>query len=165
MSKMQISEAQLQRMISESIDRVLREEMEEGLFDRIRNAYSGAKAGYNAQKTLDRGTDDFKQQHDWDDVRGTMDNPLSKQSNTAEEQARSAYEQYKNYQQQANKMLNLYNQLCRKYGLQKQSVGNFKTTAPAPTSTGVNFQQQDPHFGKSVGGRNNDTRAIGNWGK
>ena len=166
MAKVQIKESDLNRIITESINRILAEEVEEGFFDRIGQAFKGARQGYNAQKSIDRGTDDFKQQHDFDDVRKTMDNPMSKMDNTAEEQARQLYTQYKQYQQQANKMLNLYNQICRKYGLAKQGVGQYKTTAPAPTSTGVNLNPANTeHFGKTVGGKNTDTRSTGAWGK
>ena len=135
---------------------------DEGLFDRLGSAFRGAKQGYQAQKSLDRGTDDFKQQHDFDDVRKSMDNPLSKMDNTAEEQATHLYNQYKQYQQQANKMLNMYNAICKKYGLQKKAVGQHVTTEPSPTGTGVNFSTPNAKnkFGRKTNSR--DTSHLKN---
>lgn len=135
---------------------------DEGLFNRLGSAFKGAKQGYQAQKSLDRGTDDFKQQHDFDDVRKSMDNPLSKMDKTAEEQATHLYNQYKQYQQQANKMLNMYNAICKKYGLQKKAVGQHATTEPAPTGTGVNFSTPNANnkFGRKTSSR--DTGHLKN---
>ena len=205
MAKMQISESELNRIISRSINKALNEGFmnqakqgfgqnawsgaknasnpgmqqcknmakpqpsaiaegseDEGLFDRLGSAFKGAKQGYQAQKSLDRGTDDFKQQHDFDDVRKSMDNPLSKMDNTAEEQATHLYNQYKQYQQQANKMLNMYNAICKKYGLQKKAVGQHVTTEPAPTGTGVNFSTPNAKnkFGRKTNSR--DTSHLKN---
>lgn len=166
MGRVNITESELNRLISESIQRVLTEDVDEGLRDRLRAMFNGAKAGYESQKTLDRGVDDYKQQHDFDDTRSVMDNPLKKMPKTAEEAARDAYNQYKSYQQQANKMLNLYNSLCKKYGLAKAGVGDFRSTAPAPKSSGVNFTPTpEPHFGRTTGSRQAGTAPTGLWGK
>ena len=123
---------------------------DEGLFNRLRSAAQGAKQGYQAQKTLDRGTDDFKQQHDYGDMIHTFDNPLSKMPNTAEEQAAEIYRQYKQYYMKANELLALYNKICRKYGLQKQGVGDFKSTVKGPSSSGVDFKGGMASAGKGM---------------
>ena len=126
---------------------------DEGLFNRLRSAAQGAKQGYQAQKTLDRGVDDFKQEHDWGDTFQVMDNPLSKMPNTAEEQAAEIYKQYKQYYMKANELLALYNKICRKYGLEKQAVGKFTNPKKAsPSGSGLDF---------NAGGR----RGLGAFGR
>ena len=131
-----LSESQLNQIISESVRKVLAEaEENEGFFNNMKSAFQGAKRGYQNQKTIDRGTEGFKQQHDSDDVMKSMKNPLSKMDNTAEEQCAQIYKQYKDAYMEANRLLNLYNKMIRQYGLSKQAVGqhvNPNKTAPGP---------------------------------
>ena len=87
----------------------------------------GAKQGYNSQKMLDRGTDNFKQNLSREDMMN-MANPMAaRPENTASEQAREAYKQYKAYQQKANEMLTLYNKLRKQYDLDKTGVGQVQS--------------------------------------
>ena len=118
-----LNEAQLNQLVEECVIEVLNE----GFFDKIGAAWKGAKQGYNSQKMLDRGTDNFKQNLSREDMMN-MANPMAaRPENTASEQAREAYKQYKAYQQKANEMLNIYNQLCKKYNLDKTGVGQVQS--------------------------------------
>jgi hypothetical protein len=112
-----LTESELHQIIEESVKAVIAEEMDEGLFDRLGAAWKGAKQAYGGQKMLDRGTDNFQQQHSMGDLRS------GNYENTAAEQAREAYLKYKEYHAQANKHLSLYNKLVKQYNLQKQSAG------------------------------------------
>ena len=162
-----LNEEQLNTLIMESDIRVLNEsENDEGLFGNIRAAYQGAKRGVKAQRSLDRGTEGFKQQHDHDDVMKSMKNPMGKMDNTAEEQARRLYDQYKEYQQQANKLLNMYNKMIKAYGLQKQEVGRHVNPNPTPASPVPDVSQMRGNgrsFGRKVrASRNPSTGGL--WG-
>lgn len=118
-----LNEAQLQQLIEECVQEVLNE----GFFDKMSAAWKGAKQGYNSQKMLDRGTENFKQNLSREDMLN-MGNPMvARPENTAAEQARQAYQQYKIYQEKANEMLNLYNQLRKKYDLNKTGVGQVQS--------------------------------------
>ena len=118
-----LNEAQLNQLVEECVAEVLNE----GFFDKMGAAWKGMKQGYNSQKMLDRGTNNFKQNLSREDMMN-MGNPMaSRLENTAAEQAREAYNQYKAYQQKANEMLNLYNQLRKKYNLDKTGVGQVQS--------------------------------------
>lgn len=118
-----LNETELNQLVEDCVKEVLNE----GFFDRIKQGYQGAKQGYKSQKMLDRGTDNFKQNLSREDMMN-MSNPMSaRPENTATEQAREAYRQYKTYQEKANEMLNLYNQLRKKYNLDKTGVGQVQS--------------------------------------
>lgn len=118
-----LNEAQLNQLVEECVMEVLNE----GFFDKIGAAWKGAKQGYNSQKMLDRGTDNFKQNLSREDMMN-MANPMAaRPENTASEQAREAYKQYKAYQQKANEMLTLYNKLRKQYDLDKTGVGQVQS--------------------------------------
>lgn len=118
-----LNEAQLNQLVEECVMEVLNE----GFFDKMSSAWNGAKQGYNSQKMLDRGTDNFKQNLSREDMMN-MANPMAaRPENTASEQAREAYKQYKAYQQKANEMLNLYNKLRKQYDLDKTGVGQVQS--------------------------------------
>lgn len=112
----------------ELVESCVNDMIEEGIFDQLGSAWRGAKQGFKSKKTLDRGTDDFKQQHDMSDYRREAYGQSVE--NTAQEQAQYAYEQYRAYQTQANKMLNLYKNLIKKYNLQKVTPGKFQEQKP-----------------------------------
>lgn len=121
-----LNESQLKEIISESVKMTLREmeecgDLEEGFWDNMKSAFKGAKQGYNYQKAMDRGTDAFKTEHDYDDARQTMVNPLAKPENTAVEQANQLYAQAKEYMAMANRLKAQANKLCKQYGLVKPS--------------------------------------------
>lgn len=112
----------------ELVENCVNDMIEEGVFDQLGAAWRGAKQGFKGQKTLDRGTNDFKDRHDMSDYRReAYGGPVE---NTAQEQAQYAYEQYRAYQAQANKLLNLYKNLTKQYNLQKISPGKFKEQEP-----------------------------------
>ena len=136
-----LNESQLNKLISESVDKTLREmyesgELEEGFLDNIKSAFKGAKQGYDYQKSMDRGTDGFKPEHDAEDVRQTMVNPLAKSENTAAEQANQLYAQAKEYMAMANRLKAQANKICRDYGLVKTDVG-VRANAQAPEQAPV----------------------------
>jgi hypothetical protein len=119
------------------VESCVRSAIEEGIFDRLKAAYSGARSGYKGQQMLDRGTNNFKQNWDRDDE-ASISNPFaSKPENTAAMQAREAFQKYKEYQAQANKFLNLYNQLTRKYNLNKDGVGQRSSSEKVTKGSGV----------------------------
>lgn len=161
-----LTEAQLTQMVEDCV----RDIINEGFFDNVKSALKGAKQGYQGQKMLDRGTDNFKQQWDREDL-ANQTNPWSaRPENTADMQAREAYQRYKEYQQMANKFLNLYNQLTKKYGLQKTGVGQVATTQKSNLrGTGgmiANKRRNGSKFGGNVVGRDRtqDTRPTGLYG-
>lgn len=161
-----LNEAQFHALVEECVTEVLNE----GFWDQMKAGWQGAKRGFQGQKMLDRGTDDFKQQWDREDL-AQQANPFGKgPENTAEMQAKEAYNRYKAAQQEANKYLNLYNQLTKKYNLQKQNVGNMRTTEKANLhGTGgiiSNKRQNGSKFGGNVVGRDRtqDTRPTGLYG-
>ena len=83
-----LTESQIREIVTESVNRILKEnDMDEGFFDNIKSAYQGAKQGYNYQKAMDRGTEGFKTEHDYEDMKKDS-NPFGPRSeNTAQEQA------------------------------------------------------------------------------
>lgn len=162
-----LTEAQLQEMVENCVTDIINE----GFLDNMKSAWQGAKRGYQGQKMLDRGTDDFKQTWDREDLAQQANPWDGKPENTADMQARDAYAKYKEAQQEANKYLNLYNQLTKKYGLQRTGVGQVRTTQKSNLrgNGGIiqNKRQNGSKFGGSVVGRDRtqDGRATGLYGK
>ena len=146
-----ITEQELHNMIAENTLRILKEsDLDEfNIFskedrkkagDRIKGAFKGAKQGYNYQKSMDRGTEGFKDEHDYDDTRRSMTNPLSKMPNTASEQAEQLLAQAKEYMAMANRLKAQANKITKQYGLQKTAVNKRQSTAqpvqaPVPAFT------------------------------
>lgn len=161
-----LSEAQLQSLVEECVAEVLNE----GLWDQMKAGWQGAKRGFQGQKMLDRGTDDFKQNWDREDLANNANPWSARPENTADMQAKEAYNRYKAAQQEANKYLNLYNQLTKKYKLNKDGVGQRSTSEKSNLhGTGgiiANKRQKGGKFGGNVVGRDrtNDTRGRGLWG-
>lgn len=156
-----LNEAQLQSLVEECVAEVLNE----GLWDQMKAGWQGAKRGFQGQKMLDRGTDDFKQNWDREDL-NAIGNPWSKgPENTAAMQAREAYQRYKEHQQEANKYLNLYNQLTRKYGLQKTGVGQVKSNETPTLYGSGGILNARNKFGSNVRARNRETNPTGLFGK
>ena len=162
-----LNEAELQNLIKNCVTEVLNE----GFFDRLKAGVQGAKSGYSGQKMLDRGTDDFKQNWDRQDLANKANPWSSNPENTADMQARDAYKRYKEYQQLANKFLNLYNQLTKKYGLQKKGVGQ-RVTTEKPNfygNGGIVANQREKNSNGSFGSTVKDRRSEVNkprgiWG-
>ena len=171
-----LNEAELQNLIKDCVNEVLNEgfldkESIKKLGDRVKSGWEGAKSGYSGQKMLDRGTDDFKQNWDRQDLANKANPWASNPENTADMQARDAYKRYKEYQQLANKFLNLYNQLTKKYGLQKKGVGQRVTTEkPNFYGTGgivANQREKNSNgsFGSTVKDRRSEVnKPRGIWG-
>ena len=161
-----LNEAQLQSLVEECVAEVLNE----GLWDQMKAGWQGAKRGFQGQKMLDRGTEDFKQNWDREDLANNSNPWSARPENTADMQAKEAYSRYKAAQQEANKYLNLYNQLTKKYNLNKDGVGQ-RSTSEKPNFYGTggiiaNKRQRGSKFGGSVVGRDrtNDTKGRGLWG-
>ena len=95
-----LNEAELQNLIKDCVNEVLNE----GFFDRLKAGVQGAKSGYSGQKMLDRGTNDFKQNWDRQDLANKANPWASNPENTADMQARDAYKRYKEYQQLAKEL-------------------------------------------------------------
>ena len=160
----------MNELINESVQQIL----EEGFFDNLKagvsGAVQGARRGFQGQKMLDRGTDDFKQNWDREDLANNANPWSARPENTADMQAKEAYNRYKAAQQEANKYLNLYNQLTRKYKLNKDGVGQRSTSEKSNLhGTGgiiANKRQKGGKFGGNVVGRDrtNDTVGKGLWG-
>ena len=140
-SSVKITEQELHNIITESALRILKEsDMDEGLWNNLKGAFKGAKQGYNYQKSMDRGTEGFKDEHDYDDTRRSMTNPLSKMPNTASEQAEQLLAQAKEYMAMANRLKAQANKITKQYGLQKTAVNKRQSTAqpvqaPVPAFT------------------------------
>ena len=94
-----LTESQIKEIVTESVNRILKEnDMDEGFFDNIKSAYQGAKQGYNYQKAMDRGTEGFKTEHDYEDMKKDS-NPFDPRSeNTAQQQANQLLKQAQQYQ-------------------------------------------------------------------
>ena len=171
-----LNEAELQNLIKDCVTEVLNEgfldkENIKKLTNRVKAGWEGAKSGYSGQKMLDRGTDDFKQNWDRQDLADKANPWSSNPENTADMQARDAYKRYKEYQQLANKFLNLYNQLTKKYNLQKKGVGQRVTTEkPNFYGTGgivANQREKNSNgsFGSTVKDRRSEVnKPRGIWG-
>ena len=127
-----LTESQIREIVTESVVRVLKEnDMDEGFFDNIKSAWQGAKQGYNYQKAMDRGTEGFKTEHDYEDMKKDS-NPFGPRSeNTAAEQANQLLKQAKQYQAMANRLRAQANALTSKYSLQKAGA-NQRVNAKQP---------------------------------
>ena len=171
-----LNEAELQNLIKDCVNEVLNEgfldkENIKKMANRVKAGWEGAKSGYSGQKMLDRGTDDFKQNWDRQDLANKANPWASNPENTADMQARDAYKRYKEYQQLANKFLNLYNQLTKKYNLQKKGVGQ-RVTAEKPNfygTGGIVANQREKNSNGSFGSTVKDRRSEVNkprgiWG-
>ena len=151
-NQIRLNESQLNSLIQESIENVLNEmyengDLNEGFFQNLKQAWNGAKQGYNYQKAMDRGTQGFKQEHDYEDVKNTMNNPLAKMPNTAAEQANQLYAQAKEYMAMANRLKAQANAITKQYGLAKSGVGTRVNATPVPQSPGI------PAFSQGQGKR------------
>ena len=144
-NQIRLNESELRDLISEQVRTALNEvfssqegaDVDEGFFQNLSQAWKGAKQGYNYQKAMDRGTQGFKQEHDYEDVKRTMNNPLSKMPNTASEQANQLYQQAAEYQAMANKLKARANAISKQYGLAKTGVGQRANANPVPQSPGI----------------------------
>ena len=156
-----LTESQLNELINESIQQIL----EEGFFDNLKAGVSGAvqgtRRGFQGQKMLDRGTDNFKQNWDYDDLKAHANPYGPGAENTASMQANQAYNLYKEYQQEANKYLNLYKSLIKKYNLAKEKPGQTQTREKTAHYT-PNSNIDKNKFGSKVAGRNrsNGTNPV-----
>lgn len=146
-----LNEEQLRSLIENCVTEVLNE----GPWDRIKAMYRGAKNGYQGQRFLDRGSDNFKQQHDAFDYRRMAGG--GSVENTAEMQAKEIYDLYKKASGEAMKYLNLYNQMIRKYNLKKNAVGDHRTTEKPivlriPGKDDINFSASvgDHHYDNGI---------------
>lgn len=163
-----LNESQLQNIIVEHVVKALRENnLDEGFLDNIKAGWQGARQGFKAQKNLDRGTDDFKQYHDYEDFKNDA-NPfrVGKSENTAEEQAQELLQQARYYQTKANQLKAQAQKITAQYGLAKTGVNQIVSTAPtpaAPSSTIAMQRNKTKGFGRTNTER--DTRPIGPWGK
>lgn len=163
-----INDSQLNNIIVEHVVNALRENnLDEGFLDNIKAGWQGARQGFNAQKNLDRGTNDFKQYHDYDDFKNDS-NPLrfSKSENTAEEQAQELLRQAQYFQTKANQLKAQAQKITAQYGLAKTGVNQRVSTAQvpaAPSSTIAMQRNKTNGFGRTNTAR--DTRPIGPWGK
>lgn len=173
-----LTEAQFNRMVEDCVRDIINEGMlDEAFGDGLRNfgksmksTWQGAKHGYKGQQMLNRGTDDFKQQWDREDWANKANPWSANPENTAEMQAKEAYNMYKYHKAESDKYLALYNKLTRRYGLQKQGVGNVRTTEKSNLyGTGgmiANKRKNGSKFGGNVMSRDRmaDTRGKGLWG-
>ena len=124
-----INESQLQSLIKESTLRILKEsEMDEGFWDNMKAGWQGAKAGFNAQKSLDSDYANLKQEHDYDDTLKTMNNPMKKMDKTAAESSEDLLKQAQYYQRLANQLRARANAIDKKYALQKTGVNQRAAT-------------------------------------
>lgn len=124
-----INESQLQSLIKESTLRILKEsEMDEGFWNNMKAGWQGAKAGFNAQKSLDSDYANLKQEHDYDDTLKTMNNPMKKMPKTAAETSEDLLKQAQYYQKLANQLRARANAVDKQYALQKTGV-NKRTSA------------------------------------
>lgn len=107
----------------ETLNKIIAETIEENIFDRLKQGVKGAIDGYRSQKYVDRGTDNFSQVYSRDDEKAMADPFARRPENTAADQANEIYIAYKNYQNKANQLLKIYNQLTKKYDLEKLGAG------------------------------------------
>ena len=133
-SVIKLTESQIRNIVAESVIRVLKEnDMDEGFFDNIKSAWQGAKQGYGYQKAIDRGTDGFKTEHDYEDFKKDS-NPFGPRSeNTAQEQANYLLSQARQYQIKANQLRAKANAITKKYGLVKANA-NQRVNATQPSA-------------------------------
>ena len=165
-----LTESQIREIVTESVNRILKEnDMDEGFFDNIKSAYQGAKQGYNYQKAMDRGTEGFKTEHDYEDMKKDS-NPFGPRSeNTAQEQANQLLKQAQQYQAMANRLKSQANALTKQYGLVKTGVnqranGTQPVAAPHTRTIATN-RRIDNGYGKGRNPNNiNPVKQTGLWG-
>ena len=130
-----LTESELHNIIKESVEYILQEEMMNEKFgdgarnflSNVKTAVKGGKQALKAKKNIDRGTDKFIQSQWIEDLR-SKENPIVRNlENTAAEEARETYELYKQYQQQANALLNKYKKMIKEYNLEKTAPGQVKS--------------------------------------
>ena len=165
-----LTESQIREIVTESVVRVLKENnMDEGFFDNLKSAWQGAKQGYDYQKAMDRGTDGFKTEHDYWDMKKDS-NPFGPRSeNTAAEQANQLLAQAKRYQAMANRLKAQANALTSKYDLQKAGANqrvNVKQPVAAPhTQTIATKNTVTNGYGKGRNPNNvSGAKQTGLWG-
>lgn len=159
-----LNEEQLRNIVSETVMAVLNEasDMDEGFFDNLKSAWSGAKQGYNYQKAVDAGTDGFKQEHDYEDARNDMMNPLSKSKNTAVEQANELFRQAAEYRKKANKLYAMANAISKRYALAKDGFGKrVATVKPEQAPITAMSQGQGQRYKSNTVNRNDITNGLG----
>lgn len=151
-----LNESQLRELIKESVEQAM---LDEGFFDNMKAAWRGAKQGYKAQDTIDRGVEGFKRHHDYEDLQKQA-NPFGPgMENTAEEQAREIYSQYKEYATMANRLLAKYNKMVKTYGLKKVAPGNVVEPSANPNfkGSGVPISRKSAY---AVGGKQNPSVSL-----
>lgn len=162
-----LNESDLQQIIEESVQQILNEGFFDNLKAGVSGAVQGARRGFQGQKMLDRGTDNFKQTWDRDDL-AAQANPYGPGAeNTASMQANQAFRLYKEYQQEANKYLNLYNKLSKKYNLGKEKPGLTKSKEKEAFYGSGGIRRNKNKFGSKIVGRDRleDVKPAGPWGK
>lgn len=165
-----LTESQIREIVTESVNRILKEnDMDEGFFDNIKSAYQGAKQGYNYQKAMDRGTEGFKTEHDYEDMKKDS-NPFGPRSeNTAQEQANQLLKQAQQYQAMANRLKSQANALTKQYGLVKtgvnQRANGTRPVAAPHTRTIATNRGIDNGYGKGRNPNNiTPVKQTGLWG-
>ena len=165
-----LTESQIREIVTESVNRILKEnDMDEGFLDNLKAGWNGAKQGYNYQKAMDRGTEGFKTEHDYEDMKKDS-NPFGPRSeNTAQEQANQLLKQAQQYQAMANRLKSRANALTKQYGLVKTGVNqraNGAQPVAAPhTRTIATNRGIDNGYGKGRNPNNiNPVRQTGLWG-
>lgn len=171
-----LTESQIREMVAESVANILKEnEMDEfnifkkGDRERLKSAWQGAKQGYNYQKAMDRGTEGFKTEHDYEDMKKDS-NPFGPRSeNTAQEQTNQLLDQARQYQAMANKLKAQANALTKQYGLVKTGVnqrvnGTQPSVAPHTRTIATN-RGNNNGYGKGRNPNNiNPVKQTGLWG-
>ena len=167
-----LTESQIREIVAESVTRILKEsDMDEGFFDNMKSAWQGAKQGFNTQKMMDRGTDGFKTEHDYEDFKKDS-NPFGPRSeNTAQEQANQLLAQARNYQIKANQLRARANRITSQYGLVKNGVNqrvNGTQPAAAPHAQTIRTKGMVTNGygkGRNPNNVNPTTQSTGLWGK
>lgn len=165
-----LTESQIRKMVAESVANILKEsEMDEGFLDNLKAGWNGAKQGYNYQKAMDRGTEGFKTEHDYEDMKKDSNPFVSRSENTAQEQANQLLKQAQQYQAMANKLKAQANALTKQYGLVKTGVnqrvnGTQPSVAPHTRTIATN-RGNNNGYGKGRNPNNiNPVKQTGLWG-
>lgn len=153
-----LTESELHNIIKESVEYILQEEMMNEKFgDGLRNfvgnvktAYKGGQQALKAKKNIDRGTNNFIQSQTIEDWRSKEYPFVKGYENTAAEEARETYQLYKQYQQQANALLNKYKKMIKEYDLEKTAPGQVKS-------------KQKPAYFNATTQMDNEKKSRGNY--
>ena len=165
-----LNEQQLKAIVAESVKRILKEsDLDEGFWDNMKAGFQGAKQGFNAQKNLDRGSDNFKYEHDYEDMKRDANPFRSKSQNTAQEQANELLNQAKYYQTKANQLRATAQQITAKYGLVKTAVNKRVNGVQVPqaahNTTIATARNNTNGYGKGRNPNNiNQAKQTGLWG-